>query len=218
MDNLDSIGSIAGLAKSTVAEPSSASTSATPSNSVSLSKITIMHCTEGTLWAPVSAALFINIFGHGVLWFQNRNLGRLKQKWLDKAPSAPYLRTLLIYRLESSKRVPDEKNSSSERCFYDESSLRKLVEVDDSSGIQITDGVVLTSQRGWLLRFLFWAFGARTQGAALPRKIIKTIQNYNEAMHTFERVLVRYGHIKHAGESLKPQVEKAVKKDIVHQM
>lgn len=89
MDTLGSLDSVVGLTKSAISESSAASSPVESSDStMSFSKITIMSCTEATLWAPIVVALSINLFAHGVLWLQNSTVGTVTLN-TDNAETKP---------------------------------------------------------------------------------------------------------------------------------
>ncbi|KAJ9105598.1 hypothetical protein QFC19_003580 [Naganishia cerealis] len=190
IEGLDSLAFLAGEPKA-VATATLRSRSVVPSENatVSFSKITIMYCTEKTLWAPIVVALGINIFAHAGMWYQNRS---------------------------ESKRVQDEKSSSKDACYYDEKVLRELLKPQGLDPIHIADGIALSSRRGWLLRFLFAIFFQdQTQGASRPRKIIAAIRHHNEAVHELERVIVRYGHKKEADGHVRPGIVVHIMRDFI---
>lgn len=50
-----------------------------------LTRLTIEHCKEGTLWAPVCMALGVNAFAQLWLWLQSRHVGPIFMNSLESS-------------------------------------------------------------------------------------------------------------------------------------
>ncbi|GHJ89069.1 hypothetical protein NliqN6_5471 [Naganishia liquefaciens] len=143
----------------------------------SFARLTIEHCPEPVLWAPILVALSINVLAHAGLWYQCRNLESLKTTWLNcQGSNVPHLRTLLLYRLKKKRSI-----GGSKRVFFTEEGLHDLIERSTRGAAtieKITQGQKL-GRRG--LR-------NRTSRAS---RIIKAVRDSNNAMVSFERIVFK---------------------------